>query len=39
MRQYGGTLIGEKVQAELQKGIKMERGDIDAYVAKFEKLF
>jgi hypothetical protein len=37
MRQYGNMLHKEKAQAELQQGIRMERGDIDTYVAKFEK--
>jgi hypothetical protein len=38
MRQYGDTLCEEKAQAELQQGIRMEKGDVDTYVAKFEKL-
>jgi len=38
MRQYADTLKEEKAQTELRKGIRMERGDIDAYVAKFEQL-
>jgi hypothetical protein len=35
-RQYTDILGQEKARAELERGIKMEKGDIDAYIAKFE---
>jgi hypothetical protein len=37
-RQYADVLGQEKARAELKRGFKMERGDIDAYIAKFEQI-
>jgi hypothetical protein len=37
-RQYADILGQEKARAELDKGFKMEKGDIDAYIAKFEQV-
>jgi hypothetical protein len=35
-RQYTDILGQEKARAKLERGIKIEKGDIDAYIAKFE---
>jgi hypothetical protein len=37
-RQYADVLGQEKARAELERGFKMEKGDIDAYIAKFEQV-
>jgi hypothetical protein len=37
-RQYTDVLGQEKARAELERGFKMEKGDIDAYIAKFEQV-
>jgi hypothetical protein len=37
-RQYADVLGQEKARAELERGFKMEKGDIDAYIAKFEQI-
>ncbi|KAH9009809.1 hypothetical protein EDB84DRAFT_1570984 [Lactarius hengduanensis] len=37
-RQFTDTLEEEKARQELRSGIKMEKGDIDGYIAKFERL-
>jgi hypothetical protein len=37
-RQYADMLGQEKARAELERGFKMEKGDIDAYIAKFEQV-
>jgi hypothetical protein len=37
-RQYTDILGQEKARAELERGFKMEKGDIDAYIAKFEQV-
>jgi hypothetical protein len=37
-RQYADILGQEKARAELERGFKMEKGDIDAYIAKFEQV-
>ena len=36
-RQYADILTQEKAKALLRQGFKMERGDIDGYIAKFEQ--
>jgi hypothetical protein len=37
-RQYADVLGQEKARAELKRGFKMEKGDIDTYIAKFEQV-
>jgi hypothetical protein len=36
--QYADVLGQEKARAELERGFKMEKGDINAYIAKFEQV-
>jgi hypothetical protein len=36
--QYADVLGQEKARAELERGFKMEKGDIDAYIAKFGQI-
>jgi hypothetical protein len=37
-QQYADILGQEKATAELERGFKMEKGNIDAYIAKFEQV-
>ncbi|KAH9063689.1 hypothetical protein EDB83DRAFT_2519849 [Lactarius deliciosus] len=37
-RQFTDTLEEEKARQELRARVKMEKGDIDSYIAKFERL-
>jgi hypothetical protein len=37
-RQYADVLGQEKARAELERGFKMEKGDINTYIAKFEQV-
>jgi hypothetical protein len=37
-KQYADLLGQEKARAELERGFKMEKGDIDAYISKFEQV-
>jgi hypothetical protein len=37
-RQYADLLGQEKARAELDQGFKMEKGDLDRYIAKFEQI-
>src|SRR5258708_37321182 len=37
-RTYADTMSQERAQAELKKGVKMEKQNLDEYIGKFEKL-
>jgi hypothetical protein len=37
-RQYADLLGQEKARAELDQGFKMEKGDLDGYITKFEQV-
>src|SRR5258708_5686351 len=37
-RTYADTMSQERAQAELKKGLKMEKQNLDEYIVKFEKL-
>jgi hypothetical protein len=37
-QQYADILGQEKARAKLNRGFKMEKGNIDAYIAKFEQV-
>jgi hypothetical protein len=37
-RQYADLLGQEKARAELDQGFKMEKGDLDGYITKFEQI-